>query len=944
MITNETMTKTIFVLPASYTGVIHAFLECLGLLFALYVGVASHSDVLLETHCGSDHYEFWPSISTTIGDVQPERQIWRGALLLSFPFRVCCLISIFCVFWFKGSKGLQGLHRAPNESICSFFFNSSILSLLMLFCDVARSFAAFVWTLVASAERLDMHNAGFIIFIVLSELFHICSTVLTWRNRRNAGIYEEPWHSACSFKSKCFFIVGQTVSFICMAVCYSIHRSTCWNGSYSITSIFEWLFALFNLLFDATLWFELRYEGWAFGDWSLFGTVKSFSKSKDASVSNLLSPSAWGGSDVKSESSLEKREVLFSDSEILSSKSPYSSDAHNVHVLTILSCPSDAVMWACDTFWAYQYFGSLIHSFQHFYFQPMVDMEFTKEVLALFSFFSPVLLMVPVFRRFLTGGIPGTHRFVSWSKSSTSTIPMYVLFYFIVSLSHLQQLVSKNSNVKILSCGIAPFFLSLALVIRFLYPSSVRSDSAEVQECRRMCYAVPLGLVFEMMFRILYISQDPLYINPFYGCIFGIGGGLFFTLVLYRHAIFHEQQEKKDANNTFSTYDMASESSTNSFYSLVKSYRGISPFWLGVLNGSLVAFALLFLINPGVIPRYFAIDPFPAGVLVVLLFLLGLMCSPYLLPIASPSEGSLAHNFFLDRFFKIHQAVPAVFSILCFLFTVLMLHGTRQSNFAYSSHRYTYHEAKVSISDWKTQENFSGSKYFSFFCGLCMIFCVGILFPVAMEITWVQRRYRSDLFSKGKNLSQLPNSCKFSFGNFEFVSNAVLLFFLITFVMCLCYPFMPLGELFREGTRRMILFVVTVILFTVFVSVTRTRRVNREAFSYQSMIAQRRLPMGVVMAVLLTFIFVLYGRIVLQPEITGFQVGDSEFAAKFQPYILCMQDKLMEVTTAFNGLTDDAQSSPSRAYNTAHARNMKDSVQRTLVSEGCQSYQSQELP
>lgn len=935
------MGKSIYYLPAPYTAVIHSLIACLGLLFPLYVGLASHSSALLVTHCGPNHYEFWPSISTTIGDMQPERQLWRSALVISMPFRVLCIISVFYVFWVKGARGLQGFQHIWRGGVFSLPQNSAVLVILMVFFDATRCVPAFVWTLVSSTEKLEMHNAGFILYIILSECFHLSCTLLTWRNQRNASIYEEPWHAAYSFRTKCMCIAGQTISLTLMAFFYSIHRQTCWNGSYSATSIFEWGFAFFNLLFDATLAFDLKNEGWAFGEWSSFRNSLRVLQRKGTSSSSLPTK-LMDDKELKHFDNLDEREHGLGDSEDVSPNSHRFSETQ-VHVITIVSPPSDYMMWVCDIFWAYQYFGSLVHSFQHVYYQPMVEMEFTKEVLATFSFFSPALLMIPCLRKILTGGIPGSYRFVSWSKASTSSVPMYVLFYFIVTLSHLQQLVTKNSNLKILSTGIAPFFLPLALVLRFLYPTAARSETEEVQECRRMCYTLPLGLVFAMIFRILYVSQDPLYTNPFYGCVFGIAGGLFFTLTVYRHALFSAHHEVKEWNESLSPSELGSDFHKNSFLALVKSYRSISSFWLGVLYGALVAFGLLFLVSPNIIPRCVAIDPFPASVCVVLFFLSGIILSSSLLPIMSTADGTVGRTSFLDRIRGIQKFIPAIFLVSFLVFTVLMLYGTKQSNFSYSSHHYTYHEPNGSIKDWKVQESFAGNKHFAFLCGLGMVFCAGVLFPVAMEITWVQKRYRSSLFTRAEDIRVSDSRTKFSPLTFEFVSSFVLFAFVLSFVMCLCYPFVPLGEIFREGTRGCILILVSLIAFSLFICVTRTRRITLELHSYQNIAAHRHLPLGVVMMVLGTFLCVLFGRFLLRPDSRGFPNRDPGFAATYQPYILCMYDKLMEVSAMANGLTDDALSRGSRANLEYSASDMMSSLRNRLLHGECTQYKSRNL-
>eukprot|EP00796_Vickermania_ingenoplastis_P008411 gene8411-5892_t len=934
------MVKHIFYLPASYASVIHAVVGCLGLVFPLYIGVILHPRELLTTHCGPNHYEYWPSISTTIGDMMPERQIWRTALLMAFPFRVVSSLTLFYVFWTKGSAGLLDMSRFAFKPL-SLFQSSAFLAAAMLWVDLWRWLAAFVWTMVVSSEIHDVHNFAFLCYIVLSVAYHVTSTALVWRNRMNSAIYSSPRDGICSFATKFFCLVAQITASACVIIFYLRHQATCADGSYSLANMFEWTFALVNLSFDATVWFDIQHEGiWLSGSpsfyhqlWTSRATVdQENAGTKMQEQDEYVAVKMVDQYQVQHTSGLKVEKLLFPGSDVI------------VHTFSICAPPSDTLMWLCDTFFAYQYFGGLINCLQHMYFQPLVAMSVTWEVVAGFSNISPIFLMFPSTRRIVCGSIPFFKRFLAPRCASVSSTPMYVLFYLIVTLSHLHQLVTGSARKKILACGVSPFFLHLAFYCRFLYPNSLRGEYEEMQECRRMIYTIPLGLIFNMVLRVLHISLDPLYVEPFYGSVFGIGLGLFFTLTVYRHAMFHgtSAQEKETTKTPDETPMRMIGSNTkkiNSYLQLFSNSRPVSPIWSGVLHGALYIFSLLFLTCANVLPRFVAVEPMPGAVIVICTFLTGVVLSPSILPICSRVADGSSGRGPRSLFKGLPTSLPpSIFACFVTGSTLLMLYGTRQSNFAYTSLNYTYNQPDVSINDWDVQNDFSGSKNFAFLGGLGLLFCAGVLYPVVMELTWVHRRYQ--YAQRGAQHQRVSCVAKLQFPlSFELVSFIVYGFFVLAFALCMCYPFVPGGELFRERTRQMIMLLVILLTFFGLTSLRRMRDAKLECTSAMAY-AQRCLPLRMIVWVLFILLLVLSVRTFRAPANKGYPQGDPDFAEKFQPYILCAHERLLEVKRARNILTDDSLKNFEKVFHQAKVEAMRKAVRDDIITNGCYEHSS----
>lgn len=538
------MAKHIFYIPASYAATIYAMITAAGLLLSLYVGLCKHSKRLLENECGPNHWEFWPSISSCIGDFIPERQIWRIAFVLCCPFRLGATITLFSVLWQKACGGMKDVYALLN-SPRQFLGSTAFLVILMLWSDIARLIGALVWTMVTSSESFPYHNLGFAPYIVFGFALQIALTVIISRNKYNLTLYETQRDAHVSLKLKKLFCYGQSIGALGVVLGNAYHKSTCYPGTYSIATLFEWLFALCNVAYDATAWYELKKDGWWLSGspefyLSLFGTVTGAQpasgginaprsalavKSLDASGSGFPSgsadetgsgggggaggaayPSAVPGSvsihigGEASNSHNGNGNPLLPPGAALSASAAANAPlpappsatgefflAHDVilHRFTFCSAPSRLSLWMCDIYWSSLMFEMMVHVVEHMYFMPLIAMSLSWEVGAVLVFGAPCLLRVASIRRWATGPAPFARTLLKPSHLPAGmnyrVVPMHVAFYCAASFSHLHLLIQQSERQKLLGVAVGPLFLLPAIVIRYMYPCTARLRTAHTE-------------------------------------------------------------------------------------------------------------------------------------------------------------------------------------------------------------------------------------------------------------------------------------------------------------------------------------------------------------------------------------------------------------------------------------------------------------------------------
>lgn len=136
-----------------------------GFALCLYYAYTKHFKEVTGNHCRGP--EFWPSISATIGDHSPEKNIYRYAMALGSGARI---LSTFINYdLFKEEQATTSWKRLSLFNNLAFIF------------DIMRIFTAGMWIYVSSSEHLFTHEVSFVGYVLFSMLFMIVHTILFYK-------------------------------------------------------------------------------------------------------------------------------------------------------------------------------------------------------------------------------------------------------------------------------------------------------------------------------------------------------------------------------------------------------------------------------------------------------------------------------------------------------------------------------------------------------------------------------------------------------------------------------------------------------------------------------------------------------------------------------------------------------------------------------------------
>ncbi|KAL5278405.1 PGAP2 family protein [Megaselia abdita] len=216
-----------------------SFLFCviLCLLFSFERSTASHCNVR----------NFLPTISTAIGNYQPQRFIWQFVICVDFIPRLV-LAKMYLVF----HKDVIRKNRMHLAEI-AFGFN------------VVENVALLVLSLWTSDESYEIHKVSFCMFMVTSEIHMIMVYFLNKNERRlRIGTREE----LKSIKFKKVFVIVNVISFALALFCFNRHNTMCEPGVYTLFALFEYIVVFTNMGYHFT------------GYWDFSGQILCFDSNK----------------------------------------------------------------------------------------------------------------------------------------------------------------------------------------------------------------------------------------------------------------------------------------------------------------------------------------------------------------------------------------------------------------------------------------------------------------------------------------------------------------------------------------------------------------------------------------------------------------------------------------------------------------------------------------
>jgi len=220
--------------PLLYSGFI-SFAMILSLLISLWL----HFSQVTKNHCRV--WEFWPSVSASIGDYSPEKNIWRiGLALGSGPKFIQTIVSY------------RLLDRAIPDRKAYIVMEFAI--------DILRIFAAGGWTYISSSEYLLIHEICFVCYVLFSFIY--CGMHLSTHHQAYIQNSNQEGQKLERLKRSYFwkriFVWVQFLCFAAMLYYFYEHRMYCTTAAYSKYALLEWILSMCNILYDATYYWDFQ--------------------------------------------------------------------------------------------------------------------------------------------------------------------------------------------------------------------------------------------------------------------------------------------------------------------------------------------------------------------------------------------------------------------------------------------------------------------------------------------------------------------------------------------------------------------------------------------------------------------------------------------------------------------------------------------------------------
>ncbi|EKM57828.1 uncharacterized protein PHACADRAFT_171045 [Phanerochaete carnosa HHB-10118-sp] len=215
-------TRTAITIPASRLAVWHTYLSFAAFLSALFIGVALHYKKIVKNGVAGYPEEWFPSVSATIGDWYPERNIFQILIALNSGPRFTLLILQYY---------LQRIH-------------SSTLPTVLFVVGVLRTLSCGGWVFITSTDDHDWHDILMVLYIVLNLpwMYGNISATKDARIRRKRRVL-----------AILFFL--SIVPMVYFFMQHKVHRVP---GAYTHYAFFEWSLIILDILYDAVARYDFE--------------------------------------------------------------------------------------------------------------------------------------------------------------------------------------------------------------------------------------------------------------------------------------------------------------------------------------------------------------------------------------------------------------------------------------------------------------------------------------------------------------------------------------------------------------------------------------------------------------------------------------------------------------------------------------------------------------
>eukprot|EP00112_Aurelia_sp_Birch-Aquarium-sp1_P003953 Seg145.3 transcript_id=Seg145.3/GoldUCD/mRNA.D3Y31 product="Post-GPI attachment to proteins factor 2" protein_id=Seg145.3/GoldUCD/D3Y31 len=207
------------------------FLPSASLFTCIAISCILHWEQVTTTHCKVPNY--LPSLSAAIGDLTPQRYIWRMGIALHSSGRF--LVAFIYLYFYKQ------LSYGKKDWIYK-------MAKLNLVLNVLENFSLLTLSYVSSKENFDIHEAAFICFIIFSMAYMVVTCFLF----KTLAEFEKNDKLRSSYKWKLRTMIFYMVMFALSVYFYFRHNAYCEPGVYSLFALCEYLVVMANIFFHGT--------------------------------------------------------------------------------------------------------------------------------------------------------------------------------------------------------------------------------------------------------------------------------------------------------------------------------------------------------------------------------------------------------------------------------------------------------------------------------------------------------------------------------------------------------------------------------------------------------------------------------------------------------------------------------------------------------------------
>ena len=207
-------------------SIAHTVLGYTSFSLALALSLSLHYRRVVKNHVAGYPDEWWPSVSATIGDWFPERNVFQILCAATSGFR-------FVMIALLGALACR--YGRPFGGAC------------LATAGVLRTFACGGWIFITSSDHALTHDVAMGIYLALTPVWMaLCLTQL--RTPPASPL------SAAHRRAQWLRVIASTLFYACtpfMVYFYLAHRRDRIPGMYTYYSLLEWSLVFFDVLFDA---------------------------------------------------------------------------------------------------------------------------------------------------------------------------------------------------------------------------------------------------------------------------------------------------------------------------------------------------------------------------------------------------------------------------------------------------------------------------------------------------------------------------------------------------------------------------------------------------------------------------------------------------------------------------------------------------------------------